>query len=102
MDYFTLFVTGQLYPFVRKPLAARYQELQRQYHPISSPAAARQQLAAVQQSATINQAWQTPLSADPRRISPFTSRFRSRQRVASRARYRVLMEQLELLKSSMR
>jgi molecular chaperone HscB len=60
MDYFTLFGLPASYTLSLEQLAVRYQDLQRQYHPdkfASAPAA--EQLAAVQQSATINQAWQT-------------------------------------------
>lgn len=60
MDYFTLFGLPAGYTVDRELLAARYQELQRQFHPdkyASRPQA--EQLLAVQQSATINQAWQT-------------------------------------------
>ena len=60
MDYFTLFGLPASYTLSLEQLAVRYQDLQRQYHPdkfASAPAA--EQLAAVQHSATINQAWQT-------------------------------------------
>ncbi|MDE9122220.1 Fe-S protein assembly co-chaperone HscB [Klebsiella pneumoniae] len=60
MDYFTLFGLPASYTLSLEQLAVRYQDLQRQYHPdkfTSAPAA--EQLAAVQHSATINQAWQT-------------------------------------------
>jgi molecular chaperone HscB len=60
MDYFTLFGLPASYTLSLEPLAARYQELQRQYHPDKfASGSAAEQLAAVQQSATINQAWQT-------------------------------------------
>ncbi len=91
MDYFTLFGLPASYTLSLEQLAVRYQDLQRQYHPdkfASAPAA--EQLAAVQHSATINQAWQTlrhPLTA--RRISPFAAWLRSGQRAAYRSRYRV-------------
>lgn len=60
MDYFTLFGLTQGYVVDTQQLATRYQELQRQFHPdkyASRPQA--EQLLAVNQSATINQAWQT-------------------------------------------
>lgn len=60
MDYFTLFGLKPGYVVDTKQLATRYQELQRQFHPdkyASRPQA--EQLLAVNQSATINQAWQT-------------------------------------------
>jgi len=60
MDYFTLFGVTPGYALDMQQLAARYQELQRQFHPdnyASRPQA--EQLQAVSQSATINQAWQT-------------------------------------------
>lgn len=60
MDYFTLFGLAPGYVVDTQQLAARYQELQRQFHPdkyASRPQA--EQLLAVNQSATINQAWQT-------------------------------------------
>lgn len=41
MDYFTLFGLPASYTLSLEPLAARYQELQRQYHPDKLPAAAR-------------------------------------------------------------
>ncbi|WP_312982926.1 co-chaperone HscB [Atlantibacter sp.] len=60
MDYFTLFGLPVGYTIDMTSLSARYQDLQRQFHPdkfASHPQA--DQLAALQQSATINQAWQT-------------------------------------------
>ena len=60
MDYFTLFGLTPGYMVDTQQLATRYQELQRQFHPdkyASRPQA--EQLLAVNQSATINQAWQT-------------------------------------------
>lgn len=60
MDYFTLFGLTPGYVVDTQHLATRYQELQRQFHPdkyASRPQA--EQLLAVNQSATINQAWQT-------------------------------------------
>ena len=60
MDYFTLFGLPPGFTLNAELLATRYQELQRQFHPdkyTSRPQA--EQLLAVQQSATINQGWQT-------------------------------------------
>lgn len=60
MDYFTLFGLTPGYGVDTQQLATRYQELQRQFHPdkyAGRPQA--EQLLAVNQSATINQAWQT-------------------------------------------
>lgn len=60
MDYFTLFGLTPNYSVNMQQLAMRFQELQRQFHPdkyASRPQA--EQLLAVNQSATINQAWQT-------------------------------------------
>lgn len=60
MDYFTLFGLPASYTLSLEQLAVRYQDLQRQYHPdkfASAPTALV--FAAVQHSATINQAWQT-------------------------------------------
>jgi len=60
MDYFTLFGLTPGYVVDTQQLATRYQELQRQFHPdkyARRPQA--EQLLAVNQSATINQAWQT-------------------------------------------
>jgi molecular chaperone HscB len=60
MDYFTLFGLPVSYTLSQEQLAVRYQDLQRQYHPDKfASASAAEQLASVQQSATINQAWQT-------------------------------------------
>lgn len=60
MDYFTLFGLPTCYQLDVVQLSSRYQDLQRQFHPdkFASHSVA-EQLAAVQQSATINQAWQT-------------------------------------------
>ena len=66
MDYFTLFGLPAGYEIDTQALAARFQDLQRQYHPDKFASGTQaEQLAAVQHSATINQAWQTlrnPLS----------------------------------------
>lgn len=60
MDYFTLFGLPVSYVIDTASLSAHYQDLQRQFHPdkFASHSQANQ-LAALQQSATINQAWQT-------------------------------------------
>ncbi|EHF5179214.1 co-chaperone HscB, partial [Salmonella enterica subsp. enterica serovar Typhi] len=60
MDYFTLFGLPARYQIDTQALSFRFQDLQRQYHPDKfANGTQAQQLAAVQQSATINQAWQT-------------------------------------------
>lgn len=60
MDYFTLFGLPARYQIDPQALSLRFQDLQRQYHPDKfANGTQAQQLAAVQQSATINQAWQT-------------------------------------------
>lgn len=60
MDYFTLFGLPARYQIDTQALSLRFQDLQRQYHPDKFANGTKaQQLAAVQQSATINQAWQT-------------------------------------------
>ncbi|MGG5840006.1 Fe-S protein assembly co-chaperone HscB, partial [Huaxiibacter chinensis] len=66
MDYFTLFGLPAQYSVDLPALTVRFQDLQRQYHPDKfASGTPSEQLAAVSQSATINQAWQTlrnPLS----------------------------------------
>ncbi|WP_413502362.1 co-chaperone HscB [Serratia proteamaculans] len=60
MDYFTLFGLPVRYPVDGSLLASRYQDLQRQFHPdrfASQPE--RERLMALQQAATINDAYQT-------------------------------------------
>ncbi|WP_127960207.1 co-chaperone HscB [Serratia microhaemolytica] len=60
MNYFTLFALPQCYQLDISNMTLRYQELQRQYHPdrvASQPE--RQRLIALQQAATINEAYQT-------------------------------------------
>ncbi|HHB1425656.1 TPA: co-chaperone HscB [Serratia odorifera] len=60
MDYFTLFGLPVRYPVDGSLLASRYQDLQRQFHPdrfASQPE--RERLMALQQAATINEAYQT-------------------------------------------
>ena len=60
MDYFTLFGLTPSYAVDLQQLATRYQELQRQFHPDKYASRSQaEQLLAVNQSATINQAWQT-------------------------------------------
>ncbi|MEX3238022.1 co-chaperone HscB [Serratia quinivorans] len=60
MDYFILFGLPVRYPVDGSLLASRYQDLQRQFHPdrfASQPE--RERLMALQQAATINEAYQT-------------------------------------------
>ena len=60
MDYVTLFGLPARYQLDTQALSLRFQDLQRQYHPDKFASGSQaEQLAAVQQSATINQAWQT-------------------------------------------
>ena len=59
MDYFTLFGLPQSFTIDAAQLTARFQELQRQFHPdrfASQPE--RERLLALQQAATINQGYQ--------------------------------------------
>ncbi|APG19218.1 co-chaperone HscB [Kosakonia radicincitans] len=98
MDYFTLFGLPAQYPLDVQALATRFQDLQRQFHPdrfASRPQA--EQLAAVQQSATINQAWQTlrnPLSRAEYLLSLHGFDLASEQHTVRDTAF--LMEQLEL------
>lgn len=98
MDYFTLFDLPVSYQIDTASLAARYQDLQRQFHPdkfASRPQA--EQLAAVQQSATINQAWQTlrhPLGRAEYLLSLRGFDLASEQHTVRDTAF--LMEQLEL------
>ncbi len=98
MDYFTLFGMPVQHSLAEDQLAARYQDLQRQFHPdkfASRPAA--EQLAALQQSATINQAWQTlrnPLSRAEYILSLHGYDLASEQHTVRDTAF--LMEQLEL------
>lgn len=56
MDYFTLFGLPARYQLDTRALSLRFQDLQRQYHPDKFASGSQaEQLAAVQQSATINQ-----------------------------------------------
>ncbi|NIH16073.1 co-chaperone HscB [Serratia symbiotica] len=60
MDYFTLFGLPVCYPVDASLLTSRFQDLQRQFHPdrfACQPE--RERLIALQQAATINQAYQT-------------------------------------------
>lgn len=98
MDYFTLFGLTPGYTLNTELLASRYQELQRQFHPdkyASRPQA--EQLLAVSQSATINQAWQTlrhPLSRAEYLLSLHGFDLASEQHTVRDTAF--LMEQLEL------
>lgn len=98
MDYFTLFGLPASYTLSLDPLAARYQDLQRQYHPDKfANGSAAEQLAAVQQSATINQAWQTlrhPLTRAEYLLSLHGFDLASEQHTVRDTAF--LMEQLEL------
>ena len=98
MDYFTLFGLPARYHLDTEALATRFQDLQRQFHPdrfASQPQA--EQLAAVQQSATINQAWQTlrnPLTRAEYLLSLHGFDLASEQHTVRDTAF--LMEQLEL------
>ncbi|WP_313080227.1 co-chaperone HscB [Atlantibacter sp.] len=98
MDYFTLFGLPVSYAIDMTSLSARYQDLQRQFHPdkfASHPQA--DQLAALQQSATINQAWQTlrhPLNRAEYMLSLHGFDLANEQHTVRDTAF--LMEQLEL------
>ncbi|MTD37785.1 co-chaperone HscB [Erwinia sp. CPCC 100877] len=98
MDYFTLFGLPVRYTLDSASLAARYQELQRKFHPdnyASRPEA--EQLQAVSRSATINQAWQTlrhPLSRAEYMLSLQGYDLANEQQTVRDTAF--LMEQLEL------
>lgn len=98
MDYFTLFGLPAGYPLDTQALAVRFQDLQRQFHPDKfASGSAAEQLAAVQQSATINQAWQTlrhPLSRAEYLLSLHGFDLASEQHTVRDTAF--LMEQLEL------
>ncbi|MEG1210663.1 MAG: co-chaperone HscB [Leclercia sp.] len=98
MDYFTLFGLPAGYEIDIQALAARFQDLQRQYHPDKFASGTQaEQLAAVQQSATINQAWQTlrnPLSRAEYLLSRHGYDLSSEQHTVRDTAF--LMEQLEL------
>lgn len=98
MDYFTLFGLPASYHIDTQALAVHFQDLQRQYHPdrfaSGTPA---EQLAAVQHSATINQAWQTlrnPLARAEYLLSLHGFDIASEQHTVRDTAF--LMEQLEL------
>lgn len=98
MDYFTLFGLQAGFAVDSELLATRYQDLQRQYHPdkyASRPQA--EQLAALSQSATINQAWQTlrhPLTRAEYLLSLHGFDLANEQHTVRDTAF--LMEQLEL------
>lgn len=98
MDYFTLFGLPAHYQLDTQALATRFQDLQRQYHPdrfANHPQA--EQLAAVQHSATINQAWLTlrnPLTRAEYLLSLHGFDLASEQHTVRDTAF--LMEQLEL------
>ncbi|QGU16295.1 co-chaperone HscB [Leclercia sp. 119287] len=98
MDYFTLFGLPAGYEIDTQALAARFQDLQRQYHPDKFASGTQaEQLAAVQHSATINQAWQTlrnPLSRAEYLLLRHGFDLSSEQHTVRDTAF--LMEQLEL------
>lgn len=76
MDYFTLFGLPARYQLDTRALSLRFQDLQRQYHPDKFASGSRaEQLAAVQQSATINQLANAASSVNARGIFAFFARF---------------------------
>lgn len=75
MDYFTLFGLPARYQLDTRALSLRFQDLQRQYHPDKFASGSQaEQLAAVQQSATINQAANAASSVNARGIFAFFAR----------------------------
>ena len=98
MDYFTLFGLPAQYPIDLQALTIRFQDLQRQYHPDKFASGTQaEQLAAVSQSATINQAWQTlrhPLARAEYLLSLHGFDLASEQHTVRDTAF--LMEQLEL------
>ena len=98
MDYFTLFGLPARYQLDTQALSLRFQDLQRQYHPDKFASGSQaEQLAAVQQSATINQAWQTlrhPLMRAEYLLSLHGFDLASEQHTVRDTAF--LMEQLEL------
>jgi molecular chaperone HscB len=98
MDYFTLFGLSAGYHVDTQALAARFQDLQRQNHPDRFASASdAEQLAAVQRSANINQAWQTlrhPLTRAEYLLSLHGFDLSSEQHTVRDTAF--LMEQLEL------
>lgn len=76
MDYFTLFGLPARYQLDTRALSLRFQDLQRQYHPDKFASGSQaEQLAAVQQSATINQPANAASSVNARGIFAFFARF---------------------------
>jgi molecular chaperone HscB len=98
MDYFSLFGLPAHYHVDTQALATRFQDLQRQNHPDKfASASAAEQLAAVQRSATINQAWQMlrhPLPRAEYLLSLHGFDLASEQHTVRDTAF--LMEQLEL------
>jgi molecular chaperone HscB len=98
MDYFTLFGLPASYHLDSQQLVTRFQDLQRQFHPDKfARHSSADQLAAVQQSATINQAWQTlrnPLTRAEYLLSLHGFDLASEQHTVRDTAF--LMEQLEL------
>lgn len=98
MDYFTLFGLPAQYPIDIQSLTVRFQDLQRQFHPDKfASGSSAEQLAAVSQSATINQAWQTlrnPLARAEYLLSLHGFDLASEQHTVRDTAF--LMEQLEL------
>ena len=98
MDYFTLFGLPARYQLDTQALSLRFQDLQRQYHPDKFASGSQaEQHAAVQQSATINQAWQTlrhPLMRAEYLLSLHGFDLASEQHTVRDTAF--LMEQLEL------
>lgn len=98
MDYFTLFGLPAGYHVDTQALAARFQDLQRQNHPDRfANGSEAEQLAAVQRSANINQAWQTlrhPLTRAEYLLSLHGFDLASEQHTVRDTAF--LMEQLEL------
>lgn len=98
MDYFTLFGLPVRYQVDGGLLASRYQELQRQFHPdrfASKPE--RERLQAIQQAATINDAYQTlkhPLKRAEYMLSLHGFDLNNEQHTMHDTAF--LMEQLEL------
>ena len=93
MDYFTLFGLPARYQLDTQALSLRFQDLQRQF----ASGSQAEQLAAVQQSATINQAWQTlrhPLMRAEYLLSLHGFDLASEQHTVRDTAF--LMEQLEL------
>lgn len=98
MDYFTLFGLPAGYHVDTQALAARFKDLQRQHHPDRfANGSEAEQLAAVQRSANINQAWQTlrhPLTRAEYLLSLHGFDLASEQHTVRDTAF--LMEQLEL------